>query len=129
MLSKSVFKRYENRNRISFPKVAITLGGLVLVLTGVLLISNKAIAYDRHDYDRLMKTGDCVGCDLSSIKINNMDLSGSDLRGANLNNAQMQGTNLFKADLFGTILSGANLSYAHWIDGSTCKDKSIGYCR
>ncbi|MCP4297628.1 MAG: pentapeptide repeat-containing protein [Proteobacteria bacterium] len=129
MLSKSIFKSYENRNRTSFARIAITFSGLFWVLTVALLISNNAIAYDRYDYDRLMKTGNCVGCDLSSVKINKMDLSGSDLRGANLNNAQMQGTNLYKADLFGTILSGADLSFAHWTDGSTCRAKSIGFCR
>lgn len=114
--------------RFNFIK-KISLCFLGLVMVTFVYSPAQVKAYDPRDYDRLMRTGNCVDCDLSFVVLKKVDLSGSDLRGSNLTNAQLQGANLFKADLFGTILLGANLSYAHWVDGSTCKDNSIGYCR
>ena len=105
----------------------------ILKLTALLILSafapHQVEAYDSHDYDKLLSTGHCVNCDLSFAELNNMDFGGSDLRGSDLTNVQFRGSNLFKAELFGATLLGTDFTYAIWVNGSTCLENSIGYCK
>ncbi|MDD3620765.1 MAG: pentapeptide repeat-containing protein, partial [Desulfobulbaceae bacterium] len=81
----------------------------------------------RENFQRLLETNACPGCDLSGAVMNRADLAGADLRGANLagsklylanlaeadlRDANLQGAALGGADLAGADLTGANLTGA-----------------
>lgn len=86
-----------------------------------------------EELNRLKRTNQCIGCDLSFE-----DFEGKNLKGANLKEANLTGANFFKADLTEANLLGAkiyrvnfvevNLENAVWIDGRKCKKGSIGTC-
>ncbi len=85
------------------------------------------------ELNRLKKTNQCIGCDLSWE-----DFEGANLEDANLKGADLTGVIFFKANLTGANLKGAtiyranfaevNLENAIWIDGRKCKKGSIGTC-
>ena len=70
------------------------------------------------DLDKLIKTGECLECDLTGA-----DLTNADLTEANLGNADLTEANLGSADLYEADLSRANLTRANlrgadlrWVD-------------
>ncbi len=81
----------------------------------------------QKNFQQLVKTNGCPGCDLAGAVLTRVDLSGADLSGANLagakcnladfsganlRGANLQGANLGGADLAGADLTGANLTGA-----------------
>ena len=81
----------------------------------------------QKNFQQLIKTNGCPGCDLAGAVLTRVDLSGADLSGANLagakcnladfsgsnlRGANLQGANLGGADLAGADLTGANLTGA-----------------
>ena len=84
-----------------------------------------AFAYDPNHLN-IVRSSDgnvCAGCDLVGAPLNGVDLDGKNLAGANLSYANLRG-----AILNNTNLAGANLSGATWVDGTICREGSIGYC-
>lgn len=76
------------------------LAGIILLLT----VAVQASAFDEGDYSRLMRTGDCPGCDLRGAL-----LSWADLRLADLKGADLSGADLTRTNLKGAVMTGANL--------------------
>lgn len=71
----------------------------------------------RLNFQQLMETNSCPGCNLAGAIFNRVDLSGANLEGANLAGAQLYlanlvGTNLRNANLQGAALGGADLADA-----------------
>jgi hypothetical protein len=71
----------------------------------------------RPNFNRLITSGGCPGCNLSGAVLNRLDLKGANLEGANLTGAQLNlsnltGANLRKAVLRGAALGGASLAQA-----------------
>lgn len=69
----------------------------------------------RKNFNQLLTTNTCPGCDLRGVVLNRIDLFGADLSGANLAGAQLShaclaGANLRNANLRGAWLGGADLS-------------------
>lgn len=102
--------------------------GLILAATVTGYAEDVSPRQDvRDNFQRLVETNDCQGCDLSGAVLNRFDLSGVnlaganlagaklylvDLSGANLTGANLQGAALGGADLAGADLTGANLTGA-----------------
>ncbi len=73
----------------------------------------------QKNFQQLIKTNGCPGCDLAGVVLTRVDLSGADLSGANLagakcnladfSGANLQGANLQGANFGGADLAGANL--------------------
>jgi Pentapeptide repeats (8 copies) len=112
------------------------------VCTAMVLGTGTASAYNEADLQKLKKTKQCPGCDLSGAYLSGADLSGArlpranlsgadlsradlsgadlsavklvlaDMTGTNLTGANLTGANLFMADLFGADLFGATLNNA-----------------
>ena len=113
--------------------------------------SQPANAFVQEDLDKLLDTGNCVGCDLSGADLSganlfdanlgNTDLSGADLSGADLRDASLGNTDLSGADLSGADLSdtfssggtnfsnanlsGANLSKAVFVNSSNFSSANL----
>ena len=83
----------------------------------------SASAYDPSHLNRFYQEGMCIGCNLIGAYFQGQDLTDKNLAGANLSYANLQG-----AILNNTNLAGANLSGATWVDGTVCREGSIGYC-
>lgn len=71
----------------------------------------------QKNFQQLIKTNRCPGCDLAGAVLTRVDLSGADLSGANLSGAKcnltdFSGANLRGANLQGAILGGADLAGA-----------------
>ena len=71
----------------------------------------------QKNFQHLIKTNSCPGCDLAGAVLTRVDLSGADLAGANLagakcNLADLSGANLRGANLQGATLGGADLAGA-----------------
>lgn len=67
--------------------------------------------------EKLIKTKNCRGCNLSGLTLNRLDLVGADLEGADLSSAKLSLTNLSRANLRkcnlrGAIFGGTDLSDA-----------------
>ena len=77
----------------------------------------------QKNFQQLIKTNGCPGCDLAGAVLTRVDLSGADLSGANLagakcnladfSGANLKGANLQGANLGGTDLAGADLTGAN----------------
>jgi hypothetical protein len=65
------------------------------------------------DLDRLIKTRECVKCDLSGANLRWANLTGANLNEANLYEANLTGANLTGANLGGADLIGAYLTGAY----------------
>ena len=61
------------------------------------------------EVQKLLKTKQCPGCNLSGANLQNADLDEANLQGANLQNANLQNADLEEANLQGANLQGANL--------------------
>jgi uncharacterized protein YjbI with pentapeptide repeats len=62
-----------------------------------------------NNIDRLLKTNECIGCNLVGASLKDMDLQGANLQGANLQGADLERANLQKTNLSGANLQGADL--------------------
>ncbi|MGR0480041.1 MAG: pentapeptide repeat-containing protein [Candidatus Electronema sp. V4] len=72
----------------------------------------------RQNFNRLLTTNACRGCNLSGAVLNRLnlaeaDLEGADLSGAQLNAASLTGANLRGANLRGAWLGGADMTGAN----------------
>jgi hypothetical protein len=63
----------------------------------------------QKNFNRLVTTKKCPGCDLRGAVLTRMDLREADLQGADLSEARLNLTNLSKANLKNTVLRGAAL--------------------
>ena len=90
---------------------------LSLTFITLLLFPSLSFGFDQGDLDRLKKTNECAGCDLSGANLGNTDLFGANLEGANLKRANLRGANLGGANLKWAKLTEADLSDAN-IDGA-----------
>lgn len=106
------------------------LSAIVLtIFLSLTLFSLPANAFVSTDYDHLLLTNECNGCNLTGADLSNKDLYGSALLNANLTGANLSGAllteaklkeanlsdaNLSNADLSGVTLSGANLTGANF---------------
>lgn len=73
-------------------------------ITGIILLTSLVLApvvraENAADLQKLMTTGDCVGCDLQDADLRNLDLRGANLEDANLINSKLHNTNLSRANL------------------------------
>ncbi|MGL5074375.1 MAG: pentapeptide repeat-containing protein [Waterburya sp.] len=79
-----------------------------------------------NDLTRLLKTNECVGCNLAGAALKDTNLQAANLEGANLQGADLEranlqqtnlkGANLQGADLGKTNIAGANLANANLFD-------------
>ena len=65
-----------------------------------------------QNFNRLIQTNSCPGCDLAGVVLTRVDLSGANLAGANLAGAKLNLANLSGANLSGANLQGASLGGA-----------------
>lgn len=107
---------------LNFPcLIKYSLSGAV----SFLMVAPVAIAYESEDYQRVLATKSCEGCDLSGADLSFLNLAGADLRGANLQGADLSSTNLTNANLEGTDLTGAILTNTVLTDANL--DEAIGF--
>ena len=71
-----------------------------------------------------IKSGVCVGGDLSNVDLSNADLSHSNLEGADLTNASLSGADLTNASLSGADLTNVNASGAY-LSGADLTNASL----
>lgn len=76
--------------------------------------------------ERLLKTKECSGCDLSGENLSNLDLGNANLSGADLSNANLRNSMLAGANLSGATLRGANLTLAVLV-GANLSDVDLSY--
>jgi uncharacterized protein YjbI with pentapeptide repeats len=113
------------RNEISAPKTTIKS----TEPTATELTKSPAITPQESfpdDLTRLLKTNECVGCNLVGAALKDMNLQaanleranlqGADLERANLQQTNLLGANLQGADLGKTNVAGANLANANLFD-------------
>jgi len=62
----------------------------------------------RHFTLSAIKDGQCTGCDLWGVNLEDADLSSANLRGANLKDSDLRNANLEGANLEGATMKGAN---------------------
>ena len=75
--------------------------------------SQPANAFVQEDLDKLLDTGNCVGCDLSGVDLSDRNFTGTiNFVGADLSDADLSDADLFFANLESANLSNANLSGA-----------------
>ena len=86
---------------------------LSLTFITLLLFPSLSFGFDQENLDRLKKTNECAGCDLSGANLGNTDLFGANLEGANLKRANLRGANLGGANLKWAKLTEADLSDAN----------------
>ncbi|MCK9363523.1 MAG: pentapeptide repeat-containing protein [Syntrophales bacterium] len=68
------------------------------------------------------------GTNLQGTNLSNANLQGANLSKTNLKDANLTGANLLRADVTGIDLRGGNVTWATWVDGSSCTWGSIGRC-
>jgi len=98
----------------------ICSAGLLLVIgqAGAAELLGSTVPEIRQNFNRLLTTNACRGCNLSGAVLNRLnlaeaDLTGADLSGAQLNSASLAGANLSGANLRGAWLGGADMSGAN----------------
>lgn len=62
-----------------------------------------------NDLTRLLKTNECVGCNLAGAALKDTNLQAANLKGANLQGADLERANLQQTNLLGANLQGADL--------------------
>jgi uncharacterized protein YjbI with pentapeptide repeats len=78
-----------------------------------LALATATLAANPDHLQRLLKTNQCVNCDLSGANLEDTNLFGASLVGANLTGANLKGANLGSANLTETNLTGAKLNNAN----------------
>ena len=102
----------------------------VLVLLSMLPIYFKLHAYSESDLGRVLRTGNCIKCNLDGAPLSGVDLTNANLSGSSLVGANLQKATLYKAILpFGKYLNRANFTGAMWVDGRICGAGSFGKCK
>ncbi|NEO64928.1 MAG: protein kinase, partial [Moorea sp. SIO4G2] len=103
-------------------KAVVKLATLSLVAA-----SSSAITYAwiTSPARQLLTSGECQGCNLPNINLQDKNLNKAKLQGANLSGADLEGTNLWKANLKGANLSGANLEGAN-LNGALLHGANLG---
>ena len=76
-------------------------------------IQNAVAQSVSDNFNTLINTNSCPGCNLTGVGLSFKDLSGADLNGANLSFSQMIETNLTGADLSDSNLNNADLTGAN----------------
>ena len=66
-------------------------------------------AFSQEDLEKLLKTNECIQCDLSKANFKKANLSNANLQGSNLNGANLWRANLSNANLENCSLEQANL--------------------
>lgn len=94
-----------------------TIGTVLSFIIAVLLIVPYGVnagpsVTAKENLEKLLKTRQCRGCDLSGINFNRMDLSGVDLEGADLSSSTFFLADLSRANLQNTTLRGAKFGGA-----------------
>ena len=79
---------------------------ILLIILSLLLPVGLA-AYEPEDLKKI-KDGQCPGCDLWGVNLEDADLSSANLRGANLKDSDLRNANLEGANLEGATMKGAN---------------------
>jgi uncharacterized protein YjbI with pentapeptide repeats len=87
--------------------VMITIASCLMMVTAVL-----SRAEDRPDLDRLLKTKECMRCNLDGVVLRGADLNGANLKESRLNGADLSGANLSGADLTWTEMNDIKLTRA-----------------
>ncbi len=82
----------------------------LLPIAPIVFLSTSAQAFNPEHLAQLLKTNQCANCDLSSAKLEKLNLSGANLSGANLSSANLTGANLSNANLEAANLQGSSLS-------------------
>lgn len=77
-----------------------------------------------NELNRLLSTGECVGCNLVGVDLTGAHLLGVDLRNANLQGAILVNANLEGADLAGANLQGANFTAA-FVSGTNFSNANL----
>ncbi len=91
---------------------------LMVGQAGAAELLGSAVPEIRENFNRLLTTNACRGCNLSGAVLNRLnlaeaDLEGADLSGAQLNAASLTGANLRGANLRGAWLGGADMTGAN----------------
>ncbi|WP_161629790.1 pentapeptide repeat-containing protein [Desulfogranum japonicum] len=89
-------------------------GYLVLLIVGQAVVlfaadSGSPRAEVQKNFDQLVASKNCPGCDLAGAVLNRLDLRGANLEGANLAGARVQLADLSRANLKNANLQGARL--------------------
>ncbi|CAK8714757.1 MAG: Pentapeptide repeat-containing protein [Candidatus Electronema aureum] len=66
----------------------------------------------RRNFNQLLVTNACRGCDLRGAVLNRLNLAEADLEGADMTDARLNATSLTGANLRGAVLRGASLGGA-----------------
>lgn len=104
--------------------IAAKFSTVLLIIATVASISCEAAAEEKQ-FNQLLETKACEGCDLSDADLHGQNLFEAKLAGANLRDADLRGATLTSADLSGARLAGAKLEGAKLIDAklNATKDK------
>ncbi|MCI5168092.1 MAG: pentapeptide repeat-containing protein [Candidatus Electrothrix sp. GM3_4] len=105
---ESTWKRIMKKNKYMYLCACLLLCGTAASAES-LGSSNDGI---QKNFNRLVTTKECPGCDLRGAVLTRMDLREADLQGADLSEAKLNLTNFSKANLQNTILRGAALGGA-----------------
>jgi uncharacterized protein YjbI with pentapeptide repeats len=110
ILMQSCWEHCFKRRNI-MKKLIISLGCFIMIgstaWTGYAAPPGSGRQVVQKNFQQLIKSNGCPGCDLAGAVLTRVNLSGANLKGANL-----AGAKLFLADLSGADLSGANLQGA-----------------
>jgi uncharacterized protein YjbI with pentapeptide repeats len=101
-------------------------------------LANSGLTGVRLNFAQLgganLSYGNFTNSDFALANLEKANLMGAVLRGAKLDGANLREADLSYADLSGASVNNAdfvdaNLSRALWVDGRTCEQGSIGFCR
>jgi uncharacterized protein YjbI with pentapeptide repeats len=74
-----------------------------------------------NDLTRLLKTNECVGCNLAGAALKDTNLQAANLEGANLQGADLERANLQQTNLLGANLQGADLGKTNFTGANLAK--------
>jgi uncharacterized protein YjbI with pentapeptide repeats len=95
--------------------VGLPATGALLLFLGVLL-PFPVHAFDPKDLERVLKGGDCPGCDLSGADLFARNLANINLSGANLSRAKLSFASLKSGNLSRADLSNAELAFSFLVE-------------
>lgn len=95
-------------------KISLSAAALIVSIGFVTMVpgTHSGVAYGasvEENRENLLKTKECVGCNLEGVNLEHVALRGADLHYSNLHNAKMRFARLHSANLNGADLSGADL--------------------
>ena len=80
---------------------------ILLIFVLALILPLSVAASEPEDLKKI-KDGQCPGCGLWGVNLEDADLSSANLRGANLKDSDLRNANLEGANLEGATMKGAN---------------------